>query len=286
MTETASWPPEWQQPRRVRAVAMVIFFGLVGCGGVGAAISLFVPGAHDARAYLVVLLAPIAGALITIVVVTRLRVGDRQDTALYLGNVGATDELGLVIPYSRGLSTAYALLFAMLFLFSTAIAVVAIVALLAAGTDVRLWFMLIVFGGISASLGWALIQMLTMRLCRGAVVLTPSGVRHRWWTSETYQLWDETVSVSAGQMDGQLITLAAFTNKAPQFVRRRTGLSKQPGYELAPHTTIRGMYLALDPGLAYYTLRFYHENPAARAELGTGTAMQRVRNGGIFTGRP
>lgn len=265
---------------------MVIFFGLVGCGGIGAAISLFVPGAHDARAYLLVLLVPIAGALMVIVVVTRLRVGNRRDTALYVGNVRSIDELGLVIPYSRSLSSAYALLFAMLFLFSTAIAVVAIIALLAAGTDVRLWFMVIVFGGISVSLGWALVQMVMMRLCRGAVVLTPTGVRHRSWTFETYQLWDGTVSVSAGQMDGQLINLAAFTNKATQVARPRIGLSKQPEYKLAPHTAIRGMYLAVDPGLAYYTLRFYHENPVARAELGTGTAIQRVRSGGIFTGRP
>ena len=43
------------------------------------------------------------------------------------------------------------------------------------------------------------------------------------------------------------------------------------------------MYLAVDPGLAFHTLRFYHQNPAARTELGTEAAVRRVRSGDVVT---
>jgi hypothetical protein len=43
------------------------------------------------------------------------------------------------------------------------------------------------------------------------------------------------------------------------------------------------MYLAVDPGLAFHVLRFYHQNPAARAELGTEIAVNRVRSGNVVT---
>lgn len=73
-------------------------------------------------------------------------------------------------------------------------------------------------------------------------------------------------------------TLAAFDNVHPMF-DRRSRIWRRPEYRLAPHTAIRGMYPAVDPALALHALRFYHENPAARAEVGTDAAVRRVRGG-------
>jgi hypothetical protein len=128
--------------------------------------------------------------------------------------------------------------------------------------------------GFVCHLGWTLVEMTRHRLSIGAILLTPAGVRHRSWTFDSYLPWDQAVSVSAGRLDGQLITLAAFDNVHPMF-DRRSRIWRQPEYRLAPHTAIRGMYLAVDPALALHALRFYHENPAARAELGTDAAVRR-----------
>lgn len=51
--------------------------------------------------------------------------------------------------------------------------------------------------------------------------------------------WDSAISVTAGELDGQLITVAADENAAPQF-HRRTRMWKQSELKLAPHMAIRG----------------------------------------------
>jgi hypothetical protein len=45
---------------------------------------------------------------------------------------------------------------------------------------------------------------------------------------------------------------------------------------------IRGAALSVNPALAFHTLRYYHEHPAARAELGTDAAVQRMRTAAVF----
>jgi hypothetical protein len=39
---------------------------------------------------------------------------------------------------------------------------------------------------------------------------------------------------------------------------------------------VQGRFLAVDPKLLYHALRFYHDNPTARAELGDDVALRRV----------
>ncbi len=44
---------------------------------------------------------------------------------------------------------------------------------------------------------------------------------------------------------------------------------------------IRGGTLSVDPALAFWTLRHYFTHQAARAELGTDAAVERMRSGAV-----
>jgi hypothetical protein len=281
-TPRLPWPPSWSRPGLPRAVATVVFLGLFGLIGVVAGVSIFLPGFHDARAYLLVLAAPLLFGVAAIVVFTRLRVRGRPTTTVRCEQTEVGGP-GLVIPYSRGLSATYVLVCVTTLLLFAAVAVVSLIALFAPGPlDVALLVQSVVCLGFAGYLGWTVVEMVRERLRRGAVVVTSGGVWHRSWAFDSYLPWEQAVSVSAGEMDGQLITLAAFGNARPQ-ITRRSRLWRQPEYKLAPNTAIRGMYLAVDPGLAFHTLRFYHQNPAARTELGTEAAVRRVRSGDVVT---
>lgn len=271
MTEqvTDTWPPEWRSRRQAKYVLFVAVFGLFGCVCVAAGVSTFLPGSADDRAYLLVSGAPLLFGLAAVGLFGRLRVRGRPATAV---RSGADGEPALVIPYSRGLAVSYVVVCAgtlLLFL------VVDAVAALVGGTAI---VAAVVCLGFVCYLGWTLIEMARHRLRLGAILLTPDGVWHRSWAFDSYLPWDQAVSVSVGSLDGQLITLAAFDNVHPMF-DRRSRVWRQAEYRLAPHTAIRGMYLAIDPALALHALRFYHENPAARVELGTTAAVLRVCGG-------
>ncbi|MPY79349.1 MAG: hypothetical protein GEV04_12845 [Actinophytocola sp.] len=185
----------------------------------------------------------------------------------------------MVIPYSRGLALSYLVMCVAAFALFLFVAVVAVIVVVG-DPDAAMVITMAVSLGFAGYLGWTLVEMSRKRLLRGDVVLTKQGVWHRSWAFESYQPWDGTASVSPGDMKGQLITLARVSNSQPHIVRR-SRIWNQPEYKLAPHTAIRGLYLAVDPALALHALRFYHENPAARAELGTEAAVRRLQAGGV-----
>lgn len=277
------WPPQWPKPQRVKYVLTVAFLGVFGCVGVAAGVSIFRPGFTDNRAYLLALAPPLLFGASAIVILTRLRLRGRSTTAVRIGSTDDTGERGLVIPYSHALAATYVLVCATTLALFVVIAVVTLLALAAPGpTDMSLVAQAAICLAFVAYLAWTLIEATRRRLTAGAVILTPSGVYHRSWAFDSYLPWDQAVSVSAGQPGGQWITLAAYGNAHPR-IQRRSLLWKQPEYKLAPHTAIQGMYLAIDPGLAFHSLRFYHTNPAARAELGTDAAVRRVRNGAVLS---
>ena len=65
---------------------------------------------------------------------------------------------------------------------------------------------------------------------------------------------------------------------------RLLGVSKPVLAQAAEATVaVKGVSLSVDPALAFHTLRYYHANPEARAELGTDAAVRRVRAGAVLT---
>lgn len=270
------WPAQWPKPRRVRTTLTVVFLACFGCMGIAAGASTLLPDGADRRFYLLVLAAPLLWGAATILVLTRLRLHNRRPTKVTTGQAPGSGEHGLVIPYSRALAATYVLLCA------TTLVLFAVITSVGAVSHARggeLGFVVICFGFV-VYLCWTLVDIVTGRLAAGAVILTPSGIFHRSWAFDSYLAWDQAVSVWPGQLDGQCITVAARSDAAPRF-QRRSRLWKQPEYRRAPETAIRGMYLAIDPALAYHTVRFYHADPVARSELGTDAAVDRVRSAAV-----
>lgn len=160
------------------------------------------------------------------------------------------------------------------------IAVVSVVALAAAGfRNGALRLEAVVSLAFVAYLSWFAVEALRRRVVRGALILSPHGIYHRSGSFDSFLPWDAAVSVTAGELDGQLITVTAYANAEP-WIQRRSRMWKQPELKLAPHTAIRGMYLSVDPGLAL-TLRYYLDHADARQELATAQGVDRVRSGRV-----
>ncbi|MGH3866073.1 MAG: hypothetical protein ACRDQ4_08025 [Pseudonocardiaceae bacterium] len=216
-----------------------------------------------------------------IAIVTRLRVRSRPTTAVHLTSVSALGGPALVIPYSLALGVIYWVITATMIVFFFVLAVVAVVGLASAGLrDGALLVAALVSTGFVVYLSWFVIEVLRKRVVRGALILSPRGIYHRSWSFDNFLSWDSAVSVTAGELDGQLITVVADENAEPQF-DRRTRMWKQPELTRVPHMAIRGMCLAINPALALHTLRYYLDQPGARQELATEVGVNRVRSGRV-----
>jgi hypothetical protein len=118
------------------------------------------------------------------------------------------------------------------------------------------------------------------RAVRGALLVSAQGIRYRTLAYDLELGWDAVERVSVVGGNGQRIVIMAYNNQPPS-VRGRSWLSKPTKVvrEQAAEATvlIRAGALSVNPALTFHTLRYYHQHPAARAELGTDAAVQRVR---------
>ncbi|MGH3623057.1 MAG: hypothetical protein ACRDQ5_14885 [Sciscionella sp.] len=275
------WPHEWDELPVAKYYFAAIFFFIFGCIGIGAAVSIFLPGFNDSRAYLVALGIPLFFGIIGDLIITRLRLRRRDAAKAHCGPVAELGEIGLVLPYSRPLAVIYTvglvfLLLVFLLLFTSALLVVA-----ADGTHNLIDLIQAVLSGVLTLAAAAQVLDLARRkLRRGQLALTPSGVYHDGWSFSCFVPWEDVMYVSARDGDGPVIALAtADTDR--QWYRRRTRLRRPPEMAYAPNIGIQARYLTVDPALAYHALRFYRAHPDARAELGTVTGAQRVRSGTV-----
>jgi len=257
------------------------FFGFFGFVGVAAGVSIFLPGFNDDRAFVLVILTPLFFGVAGLAIVTRLRVRSRRTTSVHSISMPDASGPALVIPYSLAFAVMYwVIVVTTIFLFLI-IALVAVVGLASSGfRDAVLFVPAVVSVAFVAYLSWFLVEVPRGRIVRGALILSPRGIYHRSWSFDNFLPWDSTVSVTAGDLDGPLIRIAAREGVEPVF-HRRTCMWKQPELKLAPHMAIRGMYLSINPALALHVLSYYLAQPDARQELGTEAGVDRVRNGNV-----
>jgi len=275
------WPSQWGRPQRLKYMFVAVFFAFFGCVGVAAVLSIFLPGFNDDRAFILALAPPFCFGMAGIAIVTRLCVRSRPTTAVHSTSMSAVGGPALVIPYSLALSVIYWVIGATMIVLFLIIAVGAVLGLVATGfRDGVLLVAALVSVGFVVYLSWFVIEVLRRRVVRGALILSPRGIYHRSWSFDNFLPWDSAISVTAGELDGQLITVAAYENAAPQF-HRRTRMWKQSELKLAPHMAIRGVCLSINPALAFHTLRYYLDQPGARQELATEVGVNRVRSGRV-----
>lgn len=136
----------------------------------------------------------------------------------------------------------------------------------------------IVFGLLGA-LFVSFLVLVVFRLIRpGAVQLTPEGIRHRGWSFESYLPWESVAGVKPAFNGHRMILLIGFANA--HWARRYTTpiwrIDKLPP---VPMIELDCRKFAMDDVRLLHFLSFYADDPAMRAELGTGAARARFESG-------
>ncbi|WP_239010477.1 MULTISPECIES: hypothetical protein [Rhodococcus] len=115
---------------------------------------------------------------------------------------------------------------------------------------------------------------------RGALLLTPDGIRQRGWTIESYLPWVSVAGVHAVHHGFPEIWVLG--TPAAAWARRRTSrLFRLDRLPREPVIEVDSRKFDGDPVLLYRMLDFYARNPQARAELGSAAAAERVHRGDL-----
>jgi hypothetical protein len=136
----------------------------------------------------------------------------------------------------------------------------------------------IVFGLIGLFFASFLVLVVTGRLRRGKLVLSQRGIHQRGWAFSSFLPWESFAGVKASYNGRPYVLVIAYTNASWEN-RQIVKLWKVDKLPPVPMIEVNCTSLAIDPNLVYWLLRFYVENPAARAELGTEAAIRRARSG-------
>lgn len=279
------WPPPWGKPKPTGGIVGAVLWGAVALVGVFAGLSALDSGTTDPIAYVLVALIPFFTGLALLSAVLRMRTRTRGTGALR-STPGRVGPQALSIPFRRSLVFAFWLttvgaLPVLMLLTATSLSVTVTatpvnpVALISA--------VLLVL--IALSMLLLVIDGLRGKAPRGELRLSQNGVLYRAMSYDAWVPWHAIEAVSVNSGDGQPIVITGYRNTPPQLSAHSWLL--RPGKRLAAQAsesmlTIRGLGLAVDPATVLYTLRFYHANQAARAELGSQTSVERVHRGGTI----
>jgi hypothetical protein len=98
------------------------------------------------------------------------------------------------------------------------------------------------------------VLVVARRLRRGKVVFSQQGIHQRGWAFSSFLRWDSFAGVKAAYNGSPEVLVIAYSNVP------------WDKWQI----------------VVYWLLKFYVDNPAARAELGTEAAILRARSG-VFT---
>ncbi|TKG64251.1 hypothetical protein [Prauserella endophytica] len=161
---------------------------------------------------------------------------------------------------------------------------------------------------------WWTVELVRGAFRRGALTLSPKGVRHEGWTFDSFSTWEDIRAVRADNTAGPSVRLSTDAGRAlwssaelrgaiadlrsagpvdPALhalsrreqvpgharIRRRTSRAlPAPEFDDGRDIVLPVRWFAVDPVLLYRLVRFYAETPSARPELATGAAAQRLRS--------
>lgn len=282
MSSDTPWPRQWRAPNSALGIGLAVF--CLACAGLFVALA----ASGDPVGIALVIVAPIFAGFALSGVATWVGVRARPvrsvRTRLQPDGIAA-----LAFPYSF-LATVAA------FLVVVGLAA-GVIPFLAAGLfsaldgDLFSWLWVLLFGLIGLFGLACLYGIARRRLVRGAVFLSPDGIVHRTWGADTAISWDAVLDVTPEESaavtaygngpPSQVIRLSPYANAKATYTPR--SLLWRPARKVVNGTAlISGTVLGVNPALVYHTLRFYHRNPNARAELGTDAAVRRVRAGQVL----
>jgi hypothetical protein len=294
MNETGSgtiaalpWPAPWPWPKRAAGLVWVVFFAAFAVGGVAAGVQLLLPGPVDPRAFIIVAFIPSACGYALAARAQRMGIRSRSTRAVRSVDTEDGGGPALSVPFMRsGWVALWLIIWGSLLGAALLLAVSWLVAFTSSPLNVSalLYGVVMVLAALPlAALG---IEGLQGKALRGDLLISAQGIRYRALGYDVWMEWAALERVSVVGGDSLRIVLMGYANMAPS-VQGRSWLMRPSKAVLAQAAeatvAIRGVSLSVDPALAFHTLRYYHANPEARAELGTDAAVRRVRTGAVLT---
>lgn len=285
--EALPWPAPWSMPKRAGGLVWVVFFAAVAIGGVAAGVSLLLPGPVDPLAYVVVAVIPSACGLALTAGAQRMGIRSRSTRAVRSVDTEDAGGRALSVPFMRSLWVAlWLIVWGSLLIGVLLLAVSWLVAFTSSPLNVTALLYGVVMVLAALPLAALAIDGLRGKALRGELLMSAQGIRYRSLAYDAWMEWPALQRVSIVGGDSLRIVLMGYANMAPTVLGRSWLMrpSKAVLAQAAEATiAIRGVSLSVDPALAFHTLRYYHANPEARAELGTDAAVRRVRAGAVLT---
>lgn len=283
--EDVPWPDEW--PEESRRLVVVGILALTAAVGVAAFLCY---KRWDAESYgqsiAAGFLAVVGAAWLRFAVVSKLRDRWKPLEKVTTEQISELDESGVVLHYAPAMFRVYWTSLVLLIALSAAISA----GLIALGIqdDFSLWIYLEIVVMILLTLYGIrfLVEFIRRQVHPGLVAITPRGVYHRSWTFSGFMPWEHVESVTAVDVQGPVVLVSCTEDTFMTPINQTSKLWRQGELELVPDLAIRGRWTAVDAAVVYHALRWYHLNPAARAELGTDQGAARVRAQKIHTEAP
>jgi hypothetical protein len=253
-------PAEWPERAGARYLPAVIILGLFGFASVAAGVGFVAIGKPGGLKY---------GLLFAVFFLLIAAYGYGTRVRRPSGDVG--ERLGATeIRYSAFAFTCLVGLMSCL----TVIFLLAAVDYHLAGTTGAT----VVFGLIGVVLATFPLLVVLGRVRRGSVTLSARGIHQRGWTFTSFLPWEAFAGVKAVYNGRPEVLVIAYANVAWE-KRQVVGFWKIDKLPPVPMVEIDCAALTISPELAYWLVKFYVENPEARAELGTDAVGARVRAG-------
>lgn len=120
------------------------------------------------------------------------------------------------------------------------------------------------------------VQILLGQRRRGYLVLSDRGVLQRGMAFSSFLPWEAFGGVSAAYNGRPEVLVLAYQN-ARWTNARSAACGVSTSCRPVPMIEIDLIHFTVDANLMYHLIRFYVDNPAARAELGTQACLDRAR---------
>jgi hypothetical protein len=106
--------------------------------------------------------------------------------------------------------------------------------------------------------------------------LTPEGIYHWTWFGCSFFRWEAVLDIRAVSVNAPRIRLIIDGTVVQQADPEESWISRLSWFRRKKNL-LDPMFLAVNPATSYEALRFYHQHPELRAELGTEASVERIR---------
>ncbi|MGH3948550.1 MAG: hypothetical protein ACRDSE_05425 [Pseudonocardiaceae bacterium] len=308
-----SWPAEWVLRPRVglivAAVLLTVVSALLLLAGIGMSSSQSSAGKSG---YFLIAGLFIGGVALSTALIN---FGSRRprSASVTVASMPRSGEAGLKIAYRAAAYIGYVLFPCTVLVLFGSLLIGATINVLG-GSRLDLWGIAILVVSVVATVFavWWIVDLARGSIRRGAVFLTPVGVYHRGWAFEAFSTWagisalrlDNTAGPSirlvtdpvralwagqdmrqsieqlrSGDVSDEIRQTYQLRDQAPngsKWARTTSRLISAAEFDDGRDLVLATKWIAADPVLVLDLIRFYYENPAARAELGTEAAHKRA----------